>query len=133
MIQYSIQMLSTKRIVGKRPTLLPRTPKCFRGHICGHEFVGLIEEKGDNVKALQIGGKVVVPFSTACQECCYCSRSLSGSCTKSQISGMPGSMEGGQAEFVRVPLADTICVKALRGKPAVCETFTYLLILCRYT
>lgn len=44
--------------------------KCPTGFICGHEFVGEIVEKGDEVTNFAIGDKVVVPFATACGECC---------------------------------------------------------------
>lgn len=46
--------------------------KCPPNFICGHEFVGEIVEKGDGVSKFSIGDKVVVPFYTACGECCTC-------------------------------------------------------------
>ncbi|OAG45260.1 hypothetical protein AYO21_00608 [Fonsecaea monophora] len=94
----------------------------YRGHvnippglICGHEFVGSIVEKGEDVKSFEIGERAVVPFSTACSQCFYCTRSLSGRCTKGQMFGMPGGVPGGQAEYVRVPLADTTLFKSPDG------------------
>lgn len=84
--------------------------------IIGHEVVGTVEEKGSGVKHLQVGDRVVVPFCTACSTCYYCEVGESGRCTKGQMLGLPGQLEGGQAEFVRVPLADTSVVKAPSSK-----------------
>ncbi|KAK5237050.1 hypothetical protein LTR47_002228 [Exophiala xenobiotica] len=80
--------------------------------VIGHEVVGTVEERGSDVKCLQVGDKVVVPFCTACSSCYYCQLGESGRCTKGLMLGLPGQLEGGQAEFVRVPLADTSVVKA---------------------
>ncbi|KAJ9602992.1 hypothetical protein H2200_012287 [Cladophialophora chaetospira] len=61
---------------------------------------------------MQVGDKVVVPFSTACSSCYYCKLGKSGRCTEGLMLGLPGQLEGGQAEYVRVPLADTTAVRA---------------------
>ena len=94
----------------------------YRGHlksppdfICGHEFVGEIVEKGDEVTNFNIGDKVVVPFYTACQDCYYCVRGQASRCSKGELFGMSvpvNTVDGGQAEYVRCPLANTTFVKA---------------------
>ncbi|EHY54764.1 hypothetical protein HRR83_004107 [Exophiala dermatitidis] len=94
--------------------------KCPPNFICGHEFVGTIVEKGDAVKNFNIGDKVVVPFYTACQECYYCVRGQASRCLHGELFGnsVPANtVDGGQAEYVRVPLAGTTCVKAPSGIP----------------
>ena len=94
--------------------------KCEPGFICGHEFVGEIVEKGDAVKKFNIGDKVVVPFYTACLECYYCVRGQASRCTKGELYGnsVPANtIDGGQAEYVRCPLADTTFVLAPKDIP----------------
>ncbi|ETN43416.1 uncharacterized protein HMPREF1541_02575 [Cyphellophora europaea CBS 101466] len=94
--------------------------KCSPDFVCGHEFVGEIVEKGDSVSKFQIGDKVVVPFYTACQNCYYCVRGQASRCKHGELFGnsVPANtIDGGQAEYVRVPLADTTFVKAPTSIP----------------
>ncbi|KAK0711291.1 alcohol dehydrogenase [Lasiosphaeris hirsuta] len=81
------------------------------GFIMGHEFVGLVVEAGSEVKTLKIGDKVVAPFTVSCMECFYCQNGFSGRCENSLLFGSPG-LDGGQAEYVRVPYADGTVMKA---------------------
>ncbi|KAK3987948.1 putative S-glutathione dehydrogenase [Cladorrhinum sp. PSN332] len=81
----------------------------FRGHqtsptgfIMGHEFVGHIVAVGSSVKNLKIGDKVVAPFTTSCSECFYCTHNHSSRCAHSLLFGCE-RLDGGQAEYVRVP------------------------------
>jgi len=90
----------------------------FRGHqpsgtgfIMGHEFTGVVEEVGSDVKTVQKGDRVVAPFTTSCGECFYCRNGYSSRCAKSLLFGS-AVLDGGQAEYVRVPLADSTVVKA---------------------
>ncbi len=80
-------------------------------HTCmGHEFTGEIVEMGRAVTAFNFGDKVVSPFTTACGECFYCKRGLSARCIHNQIYGWRENgkgLQGGQAEYVRVPMAET--------------------------
>ncbi|KAJ6008289.1 hypothetical protein N7540_012265 [Penicillium herquei] len=85
----------------------------FRGHqasqtgfIMGHEFSGEVVETGEDVKTFQKGDKVVSPFTTSCGSCFYCARGLSSRCARSQLYGSI-ILDGGQAEYVRIPLADS--------------------------
>jgi threonine dehydrogenase-like Zn-dependent dehydrogenase len=94
--------------------------KCPPGFICGHEFVGTIAEKGDSVSKFKEGDKVVVPFYTACLDCFYCKRGQASRCSKGELFGnsVPvNSIDGGQAEYVRVPLADSTLVTAPTNIP----------------
>ncbi|KAL5395307.1 hypothetical protein PMIN06_004812 [Paraphaeosphaeria minitans] len=93
----------------------------FRGHqpsgtdfIMGHEFTGFVEEVGSEVKTFQKGDRVVTPFTVSCGECFYCTRGFSSRCAKSQLFGSVG-LDGGQAEYARIPLADSTAVKAPEG------------------
>lgn len=82
--------------------------------------MGDIVEKGDAVKKFNIGDKVVVPFYTACLECYYCVRGQASRCIKGELFGnsVPANaIDGGQAEYVRCPLADTTFVKAPKDIP----------------
>ncbi|GIZ41204.1 hypothetical protein CKM354_000451800 [Cercospora kikuchii] len=90
------------------------------GFICGHEFVGDIVEIGNKVEKFSIGEKVVVPFYTACGKCFYCIRGQASRCGQGQLFGnalSADSIDGGQAEYVRVPLCDTTCVRAPSNIP----------------
>ncbi|KAA8567491.1 hypothetical protein MFRU_040g00090 [Monilinia fructicola] len=93
----------------------------FRGHqasktgfIMGHETTGTIVELGSDVKTHQKGDLIVMPFTTSCGECFYCVKGYSSRCEKCLLFGCP-LLDGGQAEYMRVPLADATAVKAPEG------------------
>jgi threonine dehydrogenase-like Zn-dependent dehydrogenase len=80
------------------------------GTIMGHEFVGSVAETGAGVRAFHRGDRVMCPFTTSCGRCFYCSTGLSARCTQGRLFGAiekARGLHGGQAELVRVPLADT--------------------------
>lgn len=92
-------------------------PDTRTGCTFGHEFTGVVEETGGEVRSLKKGDRVVVPFNIACGNCYYCSRGLSANCENSNpnsdvaagvygYSHTTGGYEGAQAEYVRVPFAD---------------------------
>ncbi|POR38455.1 Putative zinc-binding alcohol dehydrogenase [Tolypocladium paradoxum] len=81
------------------------------GFIMGHEFAGVIVEAGSSVKTVQAGDKVVSPFTVCCGECFYCKNGFTSRCEKSLLLGSR-LLDGGQAEYVRVPLADGTVLKA---------------------
>ncbi|MFB9931851.1 alcohol dehydrogenase catalytic domain-containing protein [Amycolatopsis halotolerans] len=86
----------------------------------GHEFVGVVEEVGGGIGRLRPGQFVIAPFSTSCGGCAHCRRGVTIACDRAQLFGEispDGSvLEGGHAELVRVPLADTTLV-AVPGSP----------------
>jgi len=77
----------------------------------GHEFSGTIVEAGSAVKSVQIGDKIVCPFTTSCGECFYFSIGASCRCVRSKLLGSP-VLDGAQAEYIRIPDADGTVVKA---------------------
>lgn len=100
-------------------------PSMQSGDILGHEFMGEVVELGREVKNLQIGDRVVVPFTISCGGCFFCQRDLWSLCDNTNpnawmaeklyghspsglfgYSHMLGGYAGGQAEYVRVPFAD---------------------------
>lgn len=93
----------------------------FRGHqpsptgfIMGHEFTGTVEETGSDVKNFKKGDQIVSPFTVSCGECFYCKQGYSSRCAKGALFGTAG-LDGAQAEYVRVPLADSTAMKAPEG------------------
>ncbi|KAI3535602.1 alcohol dehydrogenase GroES-like domain-containing protein [Colletotrichum abscissum] len=90
----------------------------FRGHqpsetgfIMGHEFTGTVIEKGAAVTSLNIGDRVVSPFTSSCMNCFYCKNGYTSRCARSKLFGC-GALDGGQAEYVRIPDADGTAMKA---------------------
>ncbi len=80
------------------------------GTVMGHEFLGEVVETGRSVTRIHTGDLVVSPFTTSCGSCFYCSHGLSARCTTGQLFGWVEQgigLHGGQAELVRVPLADS--------------------------
>ncbi|CAG8275681.1 unnamed protein product [Penicillium salamii] len=81
------------------------------GFVMGHEFTGEITETGSDVIQFQKGDRVVSPFTVSCGKCFYCDSGYSSRCTESKLFGNT-TLDGGQAEYVRVPLADSTLFKA---------------------
>lgn len=94
--------------------------------VLGHEFMGIVEEVGADVRRLRVGDRVIVPFSIACGGCWFCQRHMPTHCELSNprhygpdggllaqkggglfgYTELYGGYAGGQAERVRVPFAD---------------------------
>ena len=98
------------------------------GHTFGHEFTGVVEEVGPEVRTVSVGDRLAVPFNISCGTCFYCERDLFGMCentnANSEIasgvfgySHSTGGYDGGQAEYVRVPYADVGPVRITMGSP----------------
>ncbi|KAK0753487.1 chaperonin 10-like protein [Schizothecium vesticola] len=81
------------------------------GFIMGHEFVGTIHSAGASVRAFSVGDEVVAPFTVSCNTCFYCTAGFSARCAHSLLFGSP-ELDGGQAEYVRVPFADGTLMRA---------------------
>lgn len=100
---------------------LPTSPM-----VLGHEFMGIVEEAGPEVRNLKVGDRVVVPFPIACGHCFFCKLGSPGNCEHSNpehygpeggiltekggalfgYTDLYGGYDGGQAQYVRVPYAD---------------------------
>jgi threonine dehydrogenase-like Zn-dependent dehydrogenase len=109
-------------------------PTMEKGDILGHEFMGEVVELGSEVKNLQVGDRVVVPFPISCGRCFFCSEQLYSVCENSNpnawmaekmwghspagifgYSHLTGGYAGGQAEYARVPFADVGPIKIPDG------------------
>ncbi len=81
-------------------------PAVQNGRILGHEGVGVIEEVGSNVTAFKPGERVIISCVTSCGRCKFCRKSMYSHClTGGWILGY--QIDGTQAEYVRIPHADT--------------------------
>src|SRR5229473_3563415 len=79
------------------------------GAVLGHEFVGVVEEVGSEVKRFKPGDRVVSSFFTSCGVCAFCRKGWFNQCVDKGTFGHGeyfGNLGGGQAEYVVVPLAD---------------------------
>lgn len=84
-----------------------------QGTVMGHEFTGEIVAAGAALTRFRPGDRVVSPFTTSCGDCFYCRHALPARCVRGQLFGwVEGGrgLHGGQAELVRVPLADSTLV-----------------------
>ena len=78
----------------------------------GHEFIGVVEDTGSEVTGVKPGDLVVAPFAISDSTCEFCREGLHTSCAHAQAGFWDGeAREGGQAEAIRVPLADGTLVK----------------------
>lgn len=77
----------------------------------GHEFTGTAHAVGSAVTTIKVGDKIVAPFTVSCGHCYYCLHGFSSRCESSLLFGSP-KLDGGQAEYVRIPLADGTAVVA---------------------
>lgn len=104
-----------------------KVPGMEAGDILGHEFMGVVEDVGSGVTRVKRGDRVVVPFVIACGACFFCERTLFAACETTNTgrgallnkkdlrpgaalfgyTHLYGGMPGGQAEYVRVPMANT--------------------------
>ncbi len=83
-------------------------PRAFEGITVGHEMVGIVEQIGNSVKNVKVGDRVTVNVETFCGECFFCQNGFVNNCTDKNGGWALGCrIDGGQAEYVRVPFADT--------------------------
>ena len=83
------------------------TPEVATGRILGHEAVGTVREVGAGVTTVKPGDRVLVSCISACGRCQYCREGRSGQCTGGGGWILGYMIDGTQAEYVRVPFADT--------------------------
>ena len=82
-------------------------PRAVPGITVGHEMVGVVEAVGADVKTVKPGDRVTVNVETFCGECFFCKKGFVNNCTNPHGGWALGCrIDGGQAEFVRVPYAD---------------------------
>lgn len=82
-------------------------PRAVPGITVGHEMVGVVEAIGADVKTVKPGDRVTVNVETFCGECFFCKKGFVNNCTDPHGGWALGCrIDGGQAEFVRVPYAD---------------------------
>ena len=105
-------------------------PTMEKGDILGHENMGEVIEVGSEVTNLSIGDRVVIPFTISCGECWFCQKGMFSACDRTNpnaemaskamghspaglfgFSHMLGGYSGGQAEYLRVPMADVGPIK----------------------
>jgi threonine dehydrogenase-like Zn-dependent dehydrogenase len=89
-----------------------------RGTAMGHEFMGEVVEIGKWVRRVRVGDRVMSPFTTSCGQCYFCQQGLTSRCVNNQLFGWRErgeGLHGGQAEFVRVPMADSTLVRIPEG------------------
>jgi threonine dehydrogenase-like Zn-dependent dehydrogenase len=97
------------------------------GQTLGHENVGVVDELGPAVKYVKKGDRVVVPFNISCGACEFCNSGLWSMCDNANpfnpkgpgaafgYAKLLGGFDGGQAEYLRVPYADVMCLKIPDG------------------
>ena len=82
-------------------------PRAVPGITVGHEMVGVVEAVGADVKTVKPGDRVTVNVETFCGECFFCKKGFVNNCTGPHGGWALGCrIDGGQAEYVRVPYAD---------------------------
>jgi threonine dehydrogenase-like Zn-dependent dehydrogenase len=99
------------------------------GDVLGHEPMGIVEAVGNEVTAVAVGDRVVIPFNVACGHCWMCSHDLHSQCETTQVHAygtgaslfgytkLYGQVPGGQAEFMRVPFGNFLPIKVPEGPP----------------
>ncbi|MGZ9097515.1 MAG: zinc-dependent alcohol dehydrogenase family protein [Micavibrio sp.] len=89
-------------------------PTCEPGRILGHEGVGIVEKTGSGVNAFKPGDHVLISCITSCGKCGYCRKGMYSHCENGGwILGH--RINGTQAEYVRIPHADTSLYKIPAG------------------
>ena len=109
-------------------------PGMKSGDILGHETMGEVVEVGKDNKKLKVGDRIVVPFTITCGECEQCRRGNWSVCERSNrnkalgdaafghttaglfgYTHLTGGYSGGQAEYLRIPMADSTHIKVPQG------------------
>jgi alcohol dehydrogenase len=103
----AIVQITTTSICGTDLHILKGdVPTIADGRILGHEGVGVIEEVGANVLGFHKGDKVIISLITSCGRCSFCKKAMYSHCLNGGWR-LGNSIDGTQAEYVRIPFADT--------------------------
>ena len=81
-------------------------PSCKPGRILGHEGVGIIDKTGSGVTIFKVGDHVLISCISSCGKCEYCRKQMYSHCTTGGWL-LGNTIDGTQAEFVRIPYADS--------------------------
>lgn len=82
-------------------------PRAVKGITLGHEMVGVVDEIGQDITNIKVGDRVTVNVETFCGECFFCKNGFVNNCTDVNGGWALGCrIDGGQAEYVRIPFAD---------------------------
>src|SRR6202158_5446145 len=80
-------------------------PSVIEGRVLGHEGIGVVEQVGTGVSGFHVGGRVIISCITACLKCDFCRKGMYSHCRHGGwILG--NTLDGTQAEYVRIPHAD---------------------------
>jgi alcohol dehydrogenase len=90
-------------------------PEVTEGRVLGHEAVGTVEEVGPGVRSVRVGDRVLVSCISACGTCRFCREARYGQCLGGGGWVLGHLIDGTQAEYVRVPFADTSTYRAPDG------------------
>ena len=103
LVRVTLGSICTSDLHIKHGSVLRAVP----GITVGHEMVGVVEAVGADVKTVKPGDRVTVNVETFCGECFFCKKGFVNNCTDPHGGWALGCrIDGGQAEFVRVPYAD---------------------------
>ena len=100
-------------------------PRAVPGITVGHEFVGVVEETGSAVTHVKKGDRVAVNVETYCGTCFFCRHGWVNNCSDEQGGWSLGCrIDGGQAEYARIPFADTNLIPIPDGVSDEAALFT---------
>src|SRR6201995_5836237 len=116
-----IVRITTTNICGSDLHMYEGRTAMETGRVLGHENLGEVVEKGSSVVSVDVGDRVCLPFNISCGFCRNCEKGLTAFClTTNPDPDMVGAAygfasmgpyNGGQAEYLRVPFADSNCLK----------------------
>ena len=89
-------------------------PEVEAGRILGHEGVGVVVETGADVEGVKAGDKVLISCITSCERCSFCRKAMYSHCERGGWL-LGHTIDGTQAEFVRIPCADGSLYKIPSG------------------
>lgn len=90
-------------------------PTVTDGRILGHEGVGVIDQVGDAVGSFRSGDRVLISCITSCGRCANCKKGMYSHCESGGGWILGNTIDGAQAEYVRIPFADTSLYKIPEG------------------